>query len=144
MLKSGVYKKGDVELLDIIKDAAASCDGEAGVIYYYMGIARSSSKFSNEEVKAVIIEAYKEYADLALSSICDDLTRKYGLVSCFIYHLEGTFAPGEPMVLIQICSRHRKEGLAALEEAIERYKKEPTIWKKEVYISGAQKWIEEE
>lgn len=144
MLESGVYKKGEVDLLALIGDALVACKGEAGVAYYYLGIARSTSRFSAESVKKVIIEAYKDYADSALKKICSELLNKYGLVGCMLYHLEGEFNPGEPMVLLVVCSRHRKEGLSALEEAIERYKKEPTIWKKEIYASGAQKWIEEE
>lgn len=143
MRESGVYKKGELDLMKAIEEAPAGCAGDAGVIYYYLGVARRTSRFSPEGVKEVVIESYEEYASAALRRICEELKAKHGIIGCWIYHLEGSFRPSEPMVLIIICSGHRREGLAALEEAIERYKREPTIWKKEVYESGAQKWIEE-
>lgn len=135
---TGVYKKGSIDLYDTLKAALAAENGESGIVLSYFGITKRST-----QVKRLVIEAYKEYADMALIKICDEVKEKNSLNDCRVYHLEGEFEPGEPIVLIIISSRSRVEALGAMPEVVERYKKEPTIWKKEVYEDGTSKWIRE-
>ncbi len=135
---SGVYKKGSIDLYDVLKVALTSENGESGIVLSYFGITK---RFVN--VRKLVIEAYKEYADIALRKICDEISKKYSLNFCRIFHLEGEFVPGELIVLIIISSRSRAEALKAMPEIVERYKKEPTIWKKEIYDDGTSKWIRE-
>ncbi len=136
--ETGVYKKGSIDLNDTLRKALAAENGESGIVLSYFGITK---RYAN--VKRLVIEAYKEYADMALKRICSEVEEKNSLNSCRIYHLEGEFAPGELIVLIIISSRSRTEALRAMPEIVERYKKEPTIWKKEVYEDGTSKWIRE-
>ncbi|MGC8661339.1 MAG: molybdenum cofactor biosynthesis protein MoaE [Nitrososphaeria archaeon] len=135
---TGVYKKGSLDLYDALKAALAAENGESGIVLSYFGITKRPT-----QVKKLIIEAYKEYADIALKRICNEVKEKNSLNDCRIYHLEGEFEPGEPIVLIIISSRSRGEALGAMPEVVKRYKKEPTIWKKEVYEDGTSKWIRE-
>ncbi|MCL4344284.1 MAG: molybdenum cofactor biosynthesis protein MoaE [Nitrososphaerota archaeon] len=135
---TGIYKKGSIDLYDTLKAALAAESGESGIVLSYFGITKRPG-----QVKKLVIEAYKEYADAALKRISSEVKVKNALNDCRIYHLEGEFEPGEPIVLIIISSRSRAEALTAMPEVVERYKKEPTIWKKEVYEDGTEKWIRE-
>ncbi|MGC8557385.1 MAG: molybdenum cofactor biosynthesis protein MoaE [Nitrososphaeria archaeon] len=137
---SGLYRKGSLDLYELLRESLASQTGESGIVLSYFGITKG---FSEKPVKKLVIEAYKEYADSALKKICENTIEKYSLSDCRIFHLEGQFDPGEPIVLIIISSRSRTGALGAMPEVVERYKKEPTIWKKEIYHDGTSKWIKE-
>ena len=58
-----------------------------------------------------------------------------------IYHLMGEFMVGEPLVFVVVGGRTRRNVFSALQEAVERYKREPALFKKEVYVDGSHEWI---
>ncbi len=71
-----------------------------------------------------------------------------GIIDVQIHHLIGEFDVGEDLVYVIVAGIHRHNIFSILQEAIERYKKETPIFKKE-YITnekGEQKsfWIGEE
>ena len=43
--------------------------------------------------------------------------------------------------MVAVAGRSRKEVYPALREAVERYKHEPALFKKEVYVDGTYSWI---
>jgi len=58
-----------------------------------------------------------------------------------IVHALGSFSAGEPVVMVIVASARRNQGFLALRDAVERYKKEPALFKKEVYRDGSSSWI---
>lgn len=139
----GVYKKSEISLLEILGmlDIIYST-GKDGAVATYVGVARNTSR-DGKPVSYVEIEAYEENANIEISKICRETTEKYSLSFVGIWHLVGRFTPGEPIVLVVISGGRRAAVLDALKEAINRYKTEPAIFKKEVYTDGTQRWIEE-
>ncbi|MDG7045059.1 MAG: molybdenum cofactor biosynthesis protein MoaE [Nitrososphaerota archaeon] len=138
----GVFNKGEISFIQKIDEVMNDVSRDTGIILYYVGTTKAISK-SGKEVRALNIEAYKEYADKALDTICSQIKESYGLTSCEIFHLVGEFPVGEPLVLLIIGSPSREPAFRALEEAVKRYKSEPTIWKKEIYTDGSSSWIQE-
>jgi len=138
----GVFNKGEISFPQKIEAVMNYVSPDTGIILYYVGTTKATSK-SGKKVKALKIEAYKEYANQALDTICRQVKEDYGLISCEIFHLVGEFPVGEPLVLLIIRSPGREPAFRALEEAVRRYKSEPTIWKKEVYTDGSSSWIRE-
>jgi len=139
----GVYKKGSLNLLEILArvDLIYS-SGRDGAVSTYIGVARNTSR-EGKAVSHVEIEAYEENANLEISRICRELAEEYELSYVGIWHLTGKFMPGEPIVLVVVSGRRRASVLEALKAAIERYKTEPAIFKKEVYPDGTHRWVEE-
>ena len=139
----GVYKKDSLNLLEILArvDLIYS-SGRDGAVASYIGVARNTSR-EGKAVSYVEIEAYEENANLEISKICRELADKYELSNVGIWHLTGKFMPGEPIVLVVVAGRRRAAVLEGLKEAIERYKTEPAIFKKEVYPDGTHRWVEE-
>lgn len=139
----GIYKKGALNLLEILGmiDTIYST-GRDGAVATYMGVARNISK-DGKPVSYVEIEAYEENANIEISRICRELVEKYGLSFVGIWHLTGRFMPGELIVLVVVSGRRRNAVFEGIKEAIERYKTEPAIFKKEIYTDGTYKWIEE-
>jgi len=139
----GVYGRESINLLDILsKIDVVYSTGKDGAVATYLGVARNISR-DGKAVSFLEIEAYEENANIEISKICRELTEKYGLSYVGIWHLTGKFTPGEPVVLVVVSGKRRAAVLDALKEAIERYKTEPAIFKKEIYVDGTHRWIEE-
>jgi len=142
MLPPGVYDKDSVDLYKEIYETYKSLvHKDAGAILTFIGVSKESSTVSSKIVKSVTIEAYKEEADKTIQRICSEIKNKHSLNYINIVHLQGDFSPSEPIVCVIVVSKSRKEALRSIKEAIERYKTEPPIFKKENYIDGSSKWI---
>jgi len=131
----------------MIKDAKKEPNfKKAGAIALFIGVVREEDKKS-EKVEKLELEAYEERANQTLQRICDDLRKKPGVTDVQIHHLLGEFAAGEDLVYILVAGAHRQNIFPVLEEAVERYKSEAPIFKKEHVLTkqGEKKayWMEE-
>jgi molybdopterin synthase catalytic subunit len=143
--QAGVHGKGTVSLLDMINKAKSEKEfGKAGAIALFIGVVRGET-LTGEKVQKLMLEAYEEKAEEALTNICDDLRKKRGIVDVQIHHLLGEFSAGEDLVYVLVAGDHRKNVFPVLEEAVERYKREAPIFKKEHVVSKEGKtkayWI---
>jgi molybdopterin synthase catalytic subunit len=119
---------------------------KVGAVTLFIGVARGETR-EKETVQKLELEAYTEKADEVLENICRDLTAKPGIVDVQIHHLTGTFVIGEELVYVAVAGSHRGNVLPVLQEAVERYKREAPIFKKEYIIDtkGVRKayWAKE-
>jgi molybdopterin synthase catalytic subunit len=135
-VKAGVHEKGTFSLADGLKTIRGRVDFEkAGAIAVFVGVVRGQT-VRGEQVRKLTLEAYEEKANEVLMSICDDLRKKPDIVDVQIHHLLGEFNVGEDLVYVLVAGSHRASALSVLEEAVERYKKEAPIFKKEQVATG--------
>lgn len=133
--RSGVHQKGTFSLLDIINNVKNEPNfKKAGAITLFIGVVRGKSK-KGERVEKLELQAYEEKANRTLSNICEDLRKKPGLIDVQIHHLLGEFNTGEDLVYVLVAGSHRENMFSVLEEAVERYKKEAPIFKKEHVVT---------
>jgi molybdopterin synthase catalytic subunit len=133
---AGVHKKGTFSLVEMMRDVKRRPDfPKAGAIGLFVGVARGQS-LKGENVQKLELEAYEEKADEVLKKICDDLKKEPGIVDVQIHHLLGEFEVSEDLVYVLVAGSHRKQVFPILEEAVERYKEEAPIFKKELIITG--------
>lgn len=143
MYKPGVYGKEDIDLNVLFQHFLdTGFDNEVGALAVFIGKVKSSSR-EGVRVSYLEIETYKEHADKTLEKICREVKEKHGLAYAGIWHLIGKFTIGEPLVMVIAAGRSREEVFRALPELVERYKKEPALFKKEVYVDGSYRWLEE-
>lgn len=107
---------------------------KAGAMATFVGVVRGMSV--SGKVHRLELQAYEEKADEVLVQICDDLKKKPGIVDVQIHHLVGKFKVGEDLVYVLVAGAHRQQVFPVLEEAVERYKKEAPIFKKELVATG--------
>jgi len=142
-----VHPKGTLTLSDLLESVKKMPDyHKVGAMALFVGVVRSETK-KGESVKRLQLEAYEEKADEVLEKICSDLKTKKGVVDVQIHHFIGDFELGEDLVYVLVAGGHRQNVFPVLEEAVERYKKEAPIFKKE-YVAdekGVVKsyWISE-
>ena len=144
---SGVHEKGTFSVSDLISCTKKSVNFEkAGAIALFIGVVRGEN-FEGEKVQKLTLEAYDEKANEVLAKICDDLSKKPGIVDVQIHHLVGEFSVGEDLVYVSVAGSHRTDVFAVLREAVERYKSEAPIFKKERVIdvkgSETEFWVSE-
>ncbi|MEM2936985.1 MAG: molybdenum cofactor biosynthesis protein MoaE [Candidatus Bathyarchaeia archaeon] len=142
-----VHTKDSLSLDDLIKSIKSREDFQkAGAIAIFIGVVRGETS-TGERVQKLEIEAYEEKADEVLSNICQDLKHKEGVVDVQIHHFRGDFRVGEDLVYVIVAGSHRETVFQVLRDAVERYKKEAPIFKKEIVINKEGKvkscWVTE-
>ena len=146
-MNAGVHEKNAVSLLGIIGTAKKKPSfRKAGAIALFVGVVRGEN-LKGEKVQKLELDAYEEKANETLGSICEDLKNRPGIMDVQIHHLLGEFNVGEDLVYVLVAGSHRKQVFTVLEEAVERYKKEAPIFKREHVVNkkGEAKayWVEE-
>src|SRR4030065_1869628 len=130
MRKAGVHEKGTLSLADVMENIRRRPDfHRAGAVVTFTGVVRGST--CEGKVQKLELQAYEEKADEVLVGICNDLKKKPGIVDVQINHLLGEFKVGEDLVYVMVAGEHRQQVFPVLEEAVERYKREAPIFKKE-------------
>lgn len=138
----GVYVKGEVDfrkLFDLVLNFVS--DGSCGAASFFVGIVKERGR-GNHAVTNLVMESYEEHANRALKRICDEVKAEYGLRFVGVWHLLGIFGIGEPVVFVAAAGESRDEVFRGLRTAVERYKREPALFKKEVYVDGSAAWLE--
>jgi molybdopterin synthase catalytic subunit len=140
-VKSGIYNKGEIELENIIGSMKTNPKiKKAGSIHTFTGIVRDSS-INGKPVIKMKIDAYDELANKSIMKICKTLKQEKGIIDIKIVHLKGEFDLSEDLVYVVVASGHRKEGFDAISKAVEMYKKEIAVWKKEEFNDGTSEWV---
>lgn len=146
-IHAGVHEKGSFSLQDMICKVKSGQElRKVGAIALFIGVVRGET-LEGRKVKSLTLEAYEEKANEVLQNICSDLRKRRGIVNVQIHHMLGEFDVGEDIVYVLVAGNHRKNVFPVLEEAVERYKKEAPIFKKEYVTDGKGKtrtyWITE-
>ncbi len=145
--KVGVHEKGTFTVQDAIDNIKKDPNyPKAGAIGLFIGVVRGET-LDGQKVEKLKLEAYEEKANEVLGKICDDLTKKHGIVNVQIHHLLGEFNVGDDLVYVAVAGTHRTDVFPVLREAVERYKSEAPVFKKERVVdekgSAAEYWVSE-
>ena len=133
----GIHKKGELSLSELLKSIKERADfHKAGAIATFIGVVRSTS-LDGENVEGMELEAYEEQANKVLGEICTDLKQREGVVDVQIHHFVGEFSVGEDLVYVVVAGGHRDQVFTVLREAVERYKSEAPVFKKEHIVDEA-------
>jgi molybdopterin synthase catalytic subunit len=136
-----VYPKSKLDFGKIYTSFIRNLESNTGSVTSFLGVARLESADGKKRIKYLVIESYEKHANQILNKIADETKKKYRLTAILIVHGLGRFSPGQPVVMVLVASPRRVEAFSALREAVERYKKEPALFKKEIYAGGASSWI---
>lgn len=143
----GIHKKGEFSLSELLNSMKMISNfPEAGAIATFVGVVRGTT-LEGKNVDSLELEAYEEQSNNILGKICEDLKKKKGIVDVQIHHFVGKFKVGDDLVYVVVAGGHRKNVFGILQEAVERYKNEAPIFKKEYVLDKngkrASYWINE-
>lgn len=132
---AGVHEKGTFSIDDMMRLVKENPHfHKVGALALFVGVVRGETE-ENEKVEGLELEAYEEKADEVLNNICEELEKTPGVIDVQIHHLLGSFNVGEELVYVLVAGQHRTNVFKVLEKAVERYKKEAPIFKKEHIVS---------
>ena len=148
MTNAGVHEKGTFNAQDAIDNIRKDPNyHKAGAIGLFIGVVRGETLSDKEKVEKLTIEAYEEKANEVLINITDDLVKKPGIVNVQIHHLLGEFNVGDDLVYVAVAGAHRTQVFPVLRDAVERYKSEAPVFKKEHITSkkgsSSEYWVSE-
>jgi len=103
-----------------------------GATVVFEGIVRTDE--AGRAIRALSYEAYEPMATNSLTELARDILSKHALIAITVEHSRGEVAAGERSFRLTIDSAHRKEALAAMDEFIDRMKRDVPIWKSPIYI----------
>jgi molybdopterin synthase catalytic subunit len=143
----GIHKKGAFTFSELLQSVKEGSDfHRAGALATFVGVVRGDT-LQGENVTGMELEAYEEQANKVLGDICEKLKKRDGIVDVQIHHFVGQFSVGEDLVYVVVAGAHRQNVFGILQEAVERYKSETPVFKKEHIVdeTGTKEayWVSE-
>jgi molybdopterin synthase catalytic subunit len=108
---------------------------DSGCVVTYVGLIRDRSR--GKSVLSVEYEDADGKAEDRLQEIADEIKQKWSVNNVAIYHRVGRLAVGDINLVVAIAAAHRKEGFAASQDAIDRFKQKLPTKKRETYRDGS-------
>ena len=110
---------------------SALCPG-AGALLVFEGLVRELE--AERQITALNYLTYEPMAQMQLESLAADTACRHGLLGIQALHSRGRIPVGACSFRLTIAARHRKEALAAMDEFIDRLKRDVPIWKSPVFL----------
>jgi len=109
--------------------------GKSGGVVTYVGLIRESSR--DKKVASVEYCDSDGKAASRLEEIANETNQKWQLNAIAICHRTGRLKVGDINLVVAIASAHRKEGFAACQYVIDRFKEKLPTDKRETYLDGS-------
>jgi molybdopterin synthase catalytic subunit len=107
----------------------------SGCIASYVGLIRDSSQ--GKPVLSVEYKDPQKTAEEGLKQIASEIRQKWQVNSIAIYHRIGKLKVGDINFLVAVAATHRREGFAACQYAVDRFKEMMPTQKTETYLDGS-------
>ncbi len=111
----------------------------SGCVVTYVGLIREYSR--DKGVLSVEYEDVEGTAEGELRQIANETRQKWQLDNLAISHGIGKLKVGGVNLVVAVASAHRKEGFAACQYVIDRFKQKLPTRKRETYEDGSI-WLE--
>jgi len=92
-------------------------------------------------VEALELSHYEPLTLGGMNELADAALARFDLMGLLVLHRVGLMLPGEPIVLVSACARHRRGAIEAVDFAMDHLKSEAWFWKREKRADGWT-WIE--
>ena len=108
---------------------------KSGCVVTYVGLIRESSR--DKKVASVEYCDSDGKAASRLVEIVNETNQQWQLSAIAICHRTGRLKVGDINLVVAIASAHRKEGFAACQYVIDRFKEKLPTDKRETYLDGS-------
>ena len=103
----------------------------AGALLCFEGVVRPTE--DGRALVALDYETYEPMAQQQLEALGRDIVERHGLLALQAEHSRGRVPVGLIAFRLSVACPHRQEGLAAMQEFIDRMKRDVPIWKTPVF-----------
>lgn len=105
--------------------------GGAGAVITFEGIVRPTEE--NRPIEALDYQAYEPMAISELTTLASNVIIRHDLLALSVTHSRGRVPAGSCSFRLVVWSRHRREAIAAIDDFIDRLKRDVPIWKSPVW-----------
>ena len=123
--------------LEALRSLAAK-PGEIGAVVTFTGLVRDLNE--GREVTSLFLEHYPGMTEQAMQDIVDEAKRRWPLLGVRVTRRVGLLQPTDPIVMVGVAARHRKDAFPACEFLMDYLKTRAPFWKKEVSGDGGR-WL---
>jgi molybdopterin synthase catalytic subunit len=95
----------------------------------------------DDGVEALELSHYEQLTLPGMEALADEALARFELMGILMVHRVGVLLPGEPIVLVSACARHRRAAIQAVDFAMDHLKSDAWFWKREKR-AGEWTWIE--
>jgi len=113
--------------------------GDAGAIVSFLGRVRGDK--GAKAVTALYLEHYPGVTEHSIAEIEAEARERWAIDEPLIIHRIGHLSPGEPIVLVCVSARHRRDAFEAADFLMDFLKTKALFWKKEIG-PDSETWIE--
>ena len=117
---------------------AAVEDAQAGGVVSFTGLVRQVD--GGREVTALEYSAHPD-ALAALTAVAEAVAADLPVVALAAVHRTGLLAVGDVAVVVAASAAHRGEAFEAARRLIDDLKATVPIWKRQVFVDGADEWV---
>ena len=103
----------------------------AGAVLCFEGVVRPEE--DGRILRGLDYEAYPGMTERLLHELAEAMIDEHGVEAVYVEHSTGHVPVGAVSFRLRIASRHRQEGIAALEVFIDRMKRDIPLWKVPVF-----------
>ncbi|WP_422723201.1 molybdenum cofactor biosynthesis protein MoaE [Erythrobacter alti] len=93
------------------------------------------------DVEALELTHYERMTLPGMERLAALAEQRFDLMGLLIVHRTGVMLPGEPVVLVSACARHRRGAIDAVDFCMDHLKAKSWFWKREKR-AGEWHWIE--
>tara|TARA_Y200000002_G_scaffold137078_1_gene113032 strand:- start:137 stop:580 length:444 start_codon:yes stop_codon:yes gene_type:complete len=130
------------ELFDFSKEVKifSSKLDNIGALVTFTGIVRGQK---SKTLDYMLIEHYPGMTEAQIKLIVEETFKRWKICDALVIHRYGKLEPSEPIMMVAIAAKHRKEAFEAAEYLMDYLKSRAPFWKKEV-LNGEEKWVKAE
>ncbi len=126
---------------DAVRLFMDKCDG-TGAVVVFEGVTRFER---DEKLGGLVRLEYEAYGEMAVSEmrrLVGETRRRWPVLRAAMVHRVGAVEIGEASVVMAVACGHRAEAFEACRWLIDTLKKDVPIWKKEIWESGENRWVD--
>ncbi len=122
-----------VTLESLVREVKRSPDADrAGAIATFTGRVRTRDGLDDPPTEHLEFEAHEALAARRMDALRADLEAREGAQAVRLHHRRGVVEAGEDIVFVVVLAGHREAAFRAVEDGIDRLKKEVPLFKREV------------
>ncbi|WP_227657405.1 molybdenum cofactor biosynthesis protein MoaE [Candidatus Magnetaquicoccus inordinatus] len=113
---------------------------KVGGVVTFLGMVRDFT--SSADVTTLLLEHYPGMTESELENIEQQARQQFALEELLVIHRVGALTVGESIVLVVAAASHRADAFLACRYVIDHLKHKATFWKKEILLSGEERWVD--
>lgn len=127
---------------DVSQEIEALTRGDPGIGAVATFIGKVRGEAHGNALSSMTLEHYPGMTEDELGRIENEAQERFKLSASLVVHRVGELKPGDNIVLVITCSRHRGDAFQACEFLMDYLKTRAPFWKKETDAAGHGHWVD--